>query len=90
MGHVWAHRADVESGAELLLDARPYGWVTARLERMDVVLTGAAGEPGGFGPVLDAMEAYFQAVYVETYREGIVKMLQDRGYSVDHVRLFKK
>lgn len=89
-GEVTTHREDVAAGRELLMDCGPHGWITLKLEPRGVaIITGAAGESGGFEPVLDALEAFFSCVCVETYREGLVRKLKARGYGVDCLRLFK-
>lgn len=92
-GEVWAHRGEVEAGREILLNCGPHGWIIVRQETPErVVITGAAGGPGAdsFAAVMDALEAFFPVVCVETYREGLTKMLRQRGYQIDHVRLYKK
>lgn len=87
---VAAHRADVDAGRELLLSAGDFGWLTARLEYRGIVLTGAAGGMGGFSSVLATLEAHYPFVFVETFRPGLVELLAKSGYSLDHVRMFKR
>lgn len=89
-GMVAAHREDVEAGREILLNAGAFGWVTARLEHREIVITGAAGSIGGFAAVLATLEANYAVVFVETFRKGLVKLLGQRGYALDHVRMFKR
>jgi hypothetical protein len=90
-GQVAAHRSAVEAGTELLMECGGYGFATLRLESDGgVVVTGAAGEAGGFDYTFDALEAFFPCVSVETYRDGLLKKLRRRGYQLDHVRLFKR
>lgn len=89
-GEVSMHRAAVAEGSELLMDGGPHGFLTLRIESDGVaVVTGLAGNKGGFDPMRLALEAYFPCVAVETYREPIVKKLQACGYAVDYVRLYK-
>lgn len=90
-GQIQHHRGEVEKGRELLLDAGPYGFLTVRHESGgSLVVTGAAGKPGGLDAVLDTLEAAFPCVCIETYREGLLKLLKRRSYAVDHVRMYKK
>lgn len=89
-GEVSAHREAVEDGRELLMDGGPHGFFTLRLELDgEAVITGLAGNPGGFEPMRLALEAFFPRVAVETYSEALVKKLKSVGYAVDYVRLFK-
>lgn len=89
-GEVAAHREAVAAGRELLMDGGPHGMFTMRLEDDGgAVVTGLAGNPGGFDPMRLALEAFFPCVSVETYRESIVRRLKAEGYTVDYVRLFK-
>lgn len=90
-GEVSAHRLSVLAGKELLMDGGPHGLLTLRIEPSGIaVVTGLAGQPGGFDPLLDALEAFFKEVEIETYRETIVRKLKTRGYDVDYVRLYRK
>lgn len=88
------HADAVRAGREVLFKAEGLGFMTAEVDSLDgarrIVVTGAAGEAGGFDAVLDTLEANFAVVCVETYRDGLLEMLKARGYEVDHVRVFKR